>query len=67
MVIPGADVSHPAPNANNRPSVTSLVWSYDQFATQYASYTRVQNPHEEIIDDLGEMMSVGFLFATGVF
>jgi hypothetical protein len=36
-----ADVSYPAPNANNCPSVTGLVWSYDQFAMQYASYTRV--------------------------
>jgi hypothetical protein len=40
--------------------VTNLVWSHDQFATQYASYIWVQNPHEEIIDDLGKMMSVGF-------
>jgi eukaryotic translation initiation factor 2C len=53
-------VSHPAPNVRNRPSVTSLVWSYDRYASQYAAFTRVQAPHEEIIEDLPTMMAVSF-------
>ena len=55
----GADVSHPAPGVKNRPSVTSLVWSHNINATQYAAYTRIQGPREEVIQDLGEMMAVG--------
>jgi len=53
---PGADVGHPGPGVRNRPSVTSLVWSHDQFATNYVAYSRVQHPRTEIIDGLKEMV-----------
>lgn len=54
----GADVAHPGPGVNSRPSIASLVWSHDEHAAQYAAFTRVQPPREEIIADLGEMMMV---------
>lgn len=39
-----------------RPSVTSLVWSHDQHASQYIAYTSVQEPREEIIKDMKPMV-----------
>ena len=51
----GADVSHPAPGIR-KPSVTSLVYNHDQFATQYTAVTRLQDPRLEVITDLKDMM-----------
>ncbi|TEB35951.1 Piwi-domain-containing protein [Coprinellus micaceus] len=54
-MIVGADVSHPAPGIR-KPSVTSLVYNHDQFATQYTAVTRLQDPRLEVITDLKDMM-----------
>ncbi|KNZ75349.1 Protein argonaute-3 [Termitomyces sp. J132] len=54
FMIMGADVGHAGPGIL-KPSVTSLVWSYDRFATQYAAFTGLQNPRVETIEGLRDM------------
>jgi len=57
MVV-GADVGHPGPGVKNQPSVTSLVWSWDQWACRYTAVSRVQSPRTEIIADLKDMFKI---------
>ncbi|KAJ3923278.1 Piwi domain-containing protein, partial [Lentinula edodes] len=52
----GADVSHPGPGVQ-KPSVASLVASHDAYASRYMAFTRVQNPRQEFIQDLQEMVT----------
>lgn len=52
----GADVGHPGPGVL-KPSVASLVWSYDLYASKYMATTSLQSPHQEIITDLRSMVS----------
>ncbi|TFK26516.1 Piwi-domain-containing protein [Coprinopsis marcescibilis] len=56
-VIVGADVSHPGSGITNRPSVASLVFSWDEHGTKYAAKTSIQKPRVETIEDLENMMS----------
>ena len=51
----GADVGHPGPGVA-KPSVTGLVFSYDEAATRYAALTDIQRPRVEIIESLERMM-----------
>jgi eukaryotic translation initiation factor 2C len=51
----GADVGHPGPGVA-KPSVTGLVFSYDEGATRYAALTEIQQPRVEIIESLQKMM-----------
>ncbi|KAF5318016.1 hypothetical protein D9619_012255 [Psilocybe cf. subviscida] len=46
-----ADVGHPGVGVQ-RPSMTSLVYSHDDNATQYAAITGIQSPRVEIIEEL---------------
>ncbi|KAG7452836.1 Piwi-domain-containing protein [Guyanagaster necrorhizus] len=55
FMIMGADVSHPGPGVL-RPSVASLVWSRDEYATLYAADIRIQPPRTERIEDLQDMV-----------
>ncbi|KAG6832694.1 hypothetical protein H0H92_012266 [Tricholoma furcatifolium] len=55
FMIMGADVGHPAPGIM-KPSMTSLVWSYDEYATRYAAFTNLQNPRVETIEGLKDMV-----------
>jgi eukaryotic translation initiation factor 2C len=57
----GADVMHPAPGAEDRPSFTTLVSSVDSMTAKYIALSRVQTGRQEIIDDLEEMCTVGLL------
>ncbi|KAI0743475.1 Piwi domain-containing protein [Daedaleopsis nitida] len=59
MVI-GADVGHPGPGVDNRPSVTGLVASVDPRITKFTSFAHVQQPRLEAIQDLREMMVNAF-------
>ena len=54
-ICPGADVGHPGPGVA-KPSVTGIVFSYDQGATRYAALTEIQQPRVEIIESLQKMM-----------
>jgi len=46
----GADVGHPGPGSQ-LPSVTSIVYSWDRYATKYAAATGIQQPRQEIIEN----------------
>ncbi|KAI0048173.1 Piwi-domain-containing protein [Auriscalpium vulgare] len=55
-MIVGADVGHAGPGIYGRPSITSLVSSYENTFVRYASFCRIQHPRQEIIDNLKPMM-----------
>lgn len=63
-MILGADVSHPAPGVQ-KPSVTSLVYNHDRFATKYTTITKLQDPRHEVIIELKEMMRTAILDFMG--
>ncbi|KAF9003115.1 Piwi-domain-containing protein [Hymenopellis radicata] len=54
FMIMGADVSHNSPGSL-RPSISSLVWSYDAHATQYVAFSGVQSPRTEGLANLKDM------------
>ncbi|KAH9899908.1 argonaute-like protein [Cubamyces lactineus] len=58
-IVMGADVIHPAPGADGRPSFTALVGNVDSDTAKYIADCRVQTSRQEMIDDLEEM-------ATGI-
>ncbi|KAH0839868.1 argonaute-like protein [Lanmaoa asiatica] len=51
----GADVIHPAPGSDGRPSFTAIVGNVDSNSAKYVATSRVQSSREEIIQDLREM------------
>ncbi|KAF9072924.1 Piwi domain-containing protein [Rhodocollybia butyracea] len=55
-IVMGADVAHPGPGSL-KPSVASLVASYDDLASRYVAFTRIQHPRQEFIQDLKEMVT----------
>ncbi|KAF8165769.1 argonaute-like protein [Crassisporium funariophilum] len=59
-IVMGADVIHPAPGAEGRPSFTCLVSSVDSTTAKYVAISRVQTGRQEIIDDLEEMCAAAF-------
>jgi eukaryotic translation initiation factor 2C len=56
----GIDVSHPPPKTL-KPSVASLVWSYDQRGAKYGAFSEVQGPRDEIVSGLKEMVKKAIL------
>nr|XP_022913773.1 protein argonaute-2-like isoform X1 [Onthophagus taurus] len=52
VVIMGADVTHPSPDAQNIPSVAAVTCSYDRHGFKYIFSWRLQEPKLEIIKDL---------------
>ncbi|KAH9167484.1 Piwi-domain-containing protein [Lactarius sanguifluus] len=54
MVV-GADVTHPGPGVRDRPSIASLVSSFDNTFSRYAAFTKVQAPRMEVIEELEDM------------
>ena len=54
-------MTHPGAGVTNRPSVASLVFSWDPEACRYVALSRVQSPRQELIEDLKDMMKVTFL------
>ncbi|KAF8913963.1 argonaute-like protein [Gymnopilus junonius] len=54
-LVMGADVIHPAPGADGRPSFTSLVGNVDSDTAKYVADSRVQASRQEMIADLYEM------------
>ncbi|KAJ7273274.1 argonaute-like protein [Mycena rebaudengoi] len=55
FIVMGADVAHPGPGTA-RPSIASLVWSWDQLAAHYVAFSAVQAPRLEIIESLQDMV-----------
>ncbi|KAI9449778.1 Piwi-domain-containing protein [Russula earlei] len=62
-MIVGADVTHPGSGIRDRPSIASLVSSFDITFSRYAAFTRVQAPRVEVIEELEDM----FLLALRYF
>ena len=58
-IIIGADVIHPAPGVENKPSFTSMVANIDPTYSRYIAISKVQKSRQEIIDDTEEMVKVG--------
>ncbi|KAJ7659732.1 ribonuclease H-like domain-containing protein [Mycena polygramma] len=56
----GADVSHPAPGSS-RPSIASLVFSWDDAAARYIALSEVQHPRLEMIQGLEGMVKKAIL------
>ncbi|CEP19097.1 hypothetical protein [Parasitella parasitica] len=54
-IIFGADVNHPAPGAENSPSIAALTASMDSQATMFDACLRYQSGRTEMIQDLGGM------------
>ncbi|CAH1761647.1 8916_t:CDS:10 [Entrophospora sp. SA101] len=55
-ILMGADVTHPPPGSQNKPSIAALCASMDAKASRYAASIRVQHGREEIIADLTSMV-----------
>ncbi|KIM49646.1 hypothetical protein M413DRAFT_113312 [Hebeloma cylindrosporum] len=64
FMIMGADVGHPGPG-EQKPSITSLTFSYDKNATQYVALTSIQPPRMEIISDLEHFITKAMLVYAG--
>jgi hypothetical protein len=58
----GADVQHPAPGAEGRPSFTAVVGSVDQMASKYVAASNLQVGRQELIADLQSMVKVRVYF-----
>ncbi|KAG6866468.1 hypothetical protein C0991_003986 [Blastosporella zonata] len=54
-IVMGADVIHPAPGSDGRPSFTALVANVDSDSAKYIACSRVQTSRQEMIEDLEEM------------
>ena len=56
--LSSADVIHPAPGADGRPSFTALVANVDSDTAKYVADCRVQTSRKELIEDLESMSQV---------
>lgn len=54
-IVMGADVIHPAPGSDGRPSFTALVANVDSDTAKYIATSRVQTSRQEMIADLQSM------------
>ncbi|KAG5649009.1 hypothetical protein DXG03_000358 [Asterophora parasitica] len=54
-IVMGADVIHPAPGSDGRPSFTALVANVDSDTAKYIACSRVQTSRQEMIEDLEGM------------
>lgn len=58
ILFRSADVIHPAPGAEGRPSFTALVANVDSDTAKYIADCQVQTSRQELIEDLGLMSEV---------
>ena len=49
-------MTHPSPDQRNIPSVVGVASSYDQVGFRYCCAWRLQNPKEEMISDLENIL-----------
>ncbi|TFK43467.1 argonaute-like protein [Crucibulum laeve] len=54
-IVMGADVIHPAPGSDGRPSFTALVANVDSDTAKYIADSRVQTSRQEMIEELQAM------------
>jgi hypothetical protein len=62
--VAGADVIHPAPGSDGRPSFTALVANVDSDTAKYIADSRVQTSRQEMIEDLQAMAKVRVVCPT---
>ncbi|XP_011869191.1 PREDICTED: protein argonaute-3-like [Vollenhovia emeryi] len=55
-MLVGADVTHPSPDSKNIPAVAAVAANNDKSAFQYNVALRLQQPKEEIIRDLKDII-----------
>ncbi|KAF9035930.1 argonaute-like protein [Panaeolus papilionaceus] len=63
-IVMGADVKHPSPGTEGKPSFSALVSSFDSLCTRYTAISRAQTGRVEIIADLKEMCLEAFTIAS---
>lgn len=63
-IVIGADVIHPSPGVENKPSFTSMVANIDPMFSRYVAISKVQKSRQEIIDDAEEMVKVSRRIAS---
>lgn len=56
VMFVGADVTHPSPDARDIPSVVGVAASHDQVGFRYNCAWRLQDPREEMIQDLENIL-----------
>lgn len=56
-LVMGADVTHPPPDNQNRPSVAAVTASHDLNATKFNVCWRLQPPTQEMITDMESVIS----------
>ena len=57
-LVLGADVVHPAPGSDGRPSFSAVVGNVDSDSAKYIATMQVQESRVEIIQDLEKMVTV---------
>ena len=58
LYITGADVGHPGPGIKTQPSITGVVATLDPEASMMTSFSSIQPPRQELIQDLEDMIMV---------
>lgn len=66
VMIVGADVTHPAPDQTDIPSVAAVCASHDPQAFKYNIQIRLQPPRVEIIQDLEAIMREQLKYFYGI-
>ncbi|XP_065062835.1 protein argonaute-2-like isoform X2 [Rhopilema esculentum] len=56
VIVLGADVTHPAPGDEQKPSIAAVVGSLDSYPMNYSTSIRVQKNRMEIIAELKDMI-----------
>uniref|UniRef100_A0A146M025 Protein argonaute-2 n=2 Tax=Lygus hesperus TaxID=30085 RepID=A0A146M025_LYGHE len=62
VMVVGADVTHPSPDQQDIPSVAAVAASHDASAFHYNMKWRLQQPREEMIQDLENIMKEQLMF-----
>ncbi|RUS16005.1 Piwi domain-containing protein [Endogone sp. FLAS-F59071] len=57
-IVFGADVTHPGPGEERKPSIAALCASLDAKASRYCATIRLQKPRTEVINDLEGMVKL---------
>jgi eukaryotic translation initiation factor 2C len=56
IMFVGADVTHPSPDQRDIPSVVGVAASHDQVGFRYQCAWRIQDPKQEMISDLEDIL-----------
>lgn len=62
VMFVGGDVTHPSPDQRDIPSVVGVAASYDKVGFRYQCAWRIQDPKQEMIIDLENILAEQLLF-----